>query len=55
MLNKLLIMYKGNGYSITCEDGTDMSFVDKTKTTGISDLKTAIAICVSHDYQFEVI
>lgn len=55
MLNKLLIMYKKDGYSITCEDGTEMAFVDKTKTTGISDLNTAIAICVSHDYKFEVI
>lgn len=55
MFNKLFIIFKGTGYSITCDGITDMEFVDKTKTSGISDLKTAIAICVSHDYKYEVI
>jgi hypothetical protein len=56
MLNKLLIILKEDGYTIFCEDGiTPMQFVDKTKTTGISDLDTAIAICLSHDYKYDSI
>ncbi len=55
MTDKLLIIYKKDGFAIICEDGTDMSFVDKTKTSGIADVKTAIAICNSHGYAFEVV
>ncbi len=55
MTDKLLIIYKKDGFAIICQDGTDMEFVDKTRTSGISDAKTAVAICVSHGYQCEIV
>lgn len=49
-------MFVRDGYTIFCNDGvTVMEFVDKTKTSGIADVKTATAICNSHGYEFEVI
>lgn len=55
MNNKILIIYTSDGYDLILEDGTPMEFTDNTQTSGFSDMKEAVKVCVDHEYQFEIV